>query len=471
MCARIPHLCFILAFLAFLALTACTIDRDFSLRKPINIPVDWESKDHHMIKSAKNDICFAWWHQYHDPALNHLIAQGLLYNNDIRVAMANVEASQGELKRVELNWIPTMSGNIGYSSFPYLGYPGVLLTAVPNYTVNIFNQIKEQSRARSELKVTKAMRNGVKLMVIAQIARSYFSHLAQTEELKLLMAVDNDLTRSLAIYKETTRHGLTTDIDVAKAKSELELIKSEEKIIKKNLVFTQNSLRYLMNQNPCPFDFKKDFSTVDSHQLVIGALPLNVIEHRPDMIAAINELNASRAGIGVALSNFLPSINLSMARGDIATVPNGTTLGMPIYFNQAILSQPLITLSSFGELDKAKGISKAVYFHYVNTLRRVLRDVDNDMAAHDYFTQRLDNTVAAKQETEQAYQLSRDLYHQGIISYLSLLDEKVKLDELKILVNKRKIDQTLTIINLYQDLAVGYGYRPRLIIRQTVPTK
>ena len=458
---RIHHLCFILVLLL---LVSCTIDRDFSLKKPINIPTAWESKDARMTKTAKNEVCFAWWHQYHDPMLNHLIAEGLRHNNDIRIAMANVEASQGELKRVELNWIPTMTGNLGYSSFPYLGYPGVLATAAPNYTINIFNQIKEQSRARSELNVTKAMRDGVKLTVIAQIARSYFSHLAQIEQLKLLAAVDDDLTQSLAIYKETTRHGLTTNIDVAKAKSELDLIKSEEKVIRKNLVFTQNSLRYLMNQNPCPLDFKKDFSTVDSHQMVIGALPLTVIEHRPDIIAATQELNASRAGIGVALSNFLPSINLSMARGDIATVPNGKTLGMPIYFNQAILSQPLITLASFGELDKAKGISKAVYFHYVDTVRRALRDVDNGMAAHDFFTQRLDNTVQARQETAKAYQLNRDLYRQGIISYLSLLAEKVKLDELNILVNKRKIDQTLTIINLYQDLAVGYGYEPRRIV-------
>lgn len=439
------------------------VKHDSDMKKPLEIPKTWEAHDHLMTKTTKNERCFAWWHQYHDPALNHLIAEGLRNNNSIRVAMANVEAAKGELERVELNWIPTVTGNIGYSSFPYLGYTGVLLTAVPNYTINIFGQIKQQIRAHHEVKATQAMRNGVKLAVIAQIARSYFSHLAQTEELHLLKIVDDDLTQSLAIVQETTRHGLTSQIDVAKAQSELALIKSEEKLIKKNLVFTQNALRYLMNQNPCSFDFKQPFAKVNSDQMVIGALPLQVIEHRPDMMAAKQELEATRAGIGVAISNFLPSINLSMARGDIATIPNGYTLGTPIYFNQAILSQPLLTLSSFGELDKAKAITKAAYYHYVDTLRRALRDVDSDMAAHEYFTQRLNITITATEDEAKAYRLNRALYHQGIISYLSLLDEKRKLDELNILVNKRKIEQTLTIINLYQNLAVGYGYRPKQV--------
>ena len=444
-----------------LGLTACILDPHQSLKQPINIPKDWSSLDRHMTKTAKTEVCFPWWHQYHDPALNHLIARGLRYNNDIQVAMANVEAAQGELKRIEYNWIPTLAGGVGYSSFPYLGYPGVLLAVFPNYTINVFNQIKAQQKARHEVKVTQAMRHSVRLTVIAQIAGSYFSHLAQTEELQLLRTIESDLNQSLDINIGAAKGGIATDINIAKARTKLELIRAEEKIVEKNLVYTQNALRYLMNQNPCTFEFKQQFAQVDSQHMVIGTLPLLVIEHRPDMIAATEELKATRAGIGVALSNFLPSINLSMARGDIATVPSGYTLGMPIYFNQALLTQPFVTLTSLGDLKKARGQSKAAYYHYVDTLRKVLRDVDNDLASHEFFTQRLIETVAAKESSKRSYQLNRDLYERGIASYLSLLGEKVKLDELRVLVNKRKIDQTMAIINLYQDLAVGYGYTPR----------
>lgn len=447
--------------LSILVCNACCFDRDYSLKHPVNIPKRWSTHDPYVTRPITNPRCFAWWHQYHDPALNQLIAQGLKNNNDIHIAMANIEAAQGELKRVELNWIPSITGNLGYSSFPYLGYPGVLATmAVPVYTVNIFNQIKSQQRAFYELKVTKAMRDGVKLTVIADIASAYYNHLAQQERLQLLETVEHDLTESLHIYNRTQAHGLTTAIDVNNAQAKLDLIQAEETLVKKNLIVTQNALRALINQNPHPFLFKKTFSAVDSHQMVVDSLPLAVIEHRPDMIAARNELNATRSGIGVALSRFFPEFQLGIARGDIATIPNGHTLGMPIYFNQAIFSQPLITVASFGELDRARGVSKAAYYRYLDTLRKALRDVDNDLAAHRYSTERLDKTVAAKNAVRHAYQLNQDLYHKGIRSYLDLLQQKIRLDEIKIVVNKHKIEQTLAVIHLYEDLAVGYGYQP-----------
>ena len=441
-------------------MTSCTFDPKYSLKHPVNIPTQWNSKDKHYTNKKANLACMAWWHQYHDKDLNRLIALGLRYNNDVNIAMANIEAAEGELKRVRLNWIPTMGGNLGYSSFPYLGYPGVLAAIVPTYTINIFQQIKSQQRAHYELNITQSMRDSVKLAVIAQIAGSYFSYIAEKERLRLIEEVDKDLTAELAIFQSTATNGLTTDIELARAKSELDLIKTEEDVVKNNIVLSQNSLRYLINENPCKFHFKNTFAKIDSHNMLIGSLPVNVIENRPDMNEIISELKASNAGIGVAISNFLPTIQLSAARGDIATVPNGTTLGMPIYFNQALLQQPLITLASFGELDKLRGINKAAYYRYIRTLRQALREVNDNFSAHDLYTKRLDKTVAAKVSTAQAYLLNNDLYQQGIISYLALLDEKIKLDKLKILVNKHKLDQTLTIVNLYQSLALGYNYSP-----------
>ena len=301
------------------------------------------------------------------------------------------------------------------------------------------------------------MRDGVKLTVIAQIAGSYFSYLAQVEQLQLLKKIDNDLTEMVAINQALYQGEINSDIALVRAKKALNLIKADETVVQHNLVTSQNSIQYLVDKNPDVLDVNRTFKQIDYHQLVIGSLPLNVIEHRPDMMASINELKASNTGVGLAISHFLPTIQLSAARGDIATVPNGTTLGTPIYFNQALLQQPMITLASFGELDKFKALNKAAYYRYINTVRKALRDVDNHLSAHEYASQRLDNTVDAQHNVEKNYRLHDDLYRQGIISYLSLLEEKIQRDKINILVNKHKLEQTITVVNLYQELAVGYG--------------
>lgn len=426
------------------------------------VPHKWPVKDAKYIDSEKDLPCFAWWEQFKDPNLNALIDRSLIYNNDIKVAIANIEAAQGELKRVQLNWIPDVTANGGYSSFPDLGFPGVLLNVVPTYTMNIFKQIKEQQKAKYELKATKAMHYSIRLAVISEMSSNYFTYLSQREQLVLLRSLENDLARLITISQTMYQGGLYARTNVERAKTELSLVQSRERVVQQNVIISQNALHYLLDENPGEFSFTTRFKELNGQQMVIGALPLNIIENRPDMEEARQELYAANAGIGIAFSHLLPTVNLAMARGEIAKVPNGWQLGQAIHFNQAIAEMPILRASTYGQLIKAKGLSKASYYRYTDTLRMVLRDVSNDLSAHDLYTKRLDDILRAQQELSHAYALNKSLYQRGIISHLKLIEERIRLDELAIEVNQHKLEQFITIITLYRDLAAGYNYVPAL---------
>ncbi len=172
--------------------TSCSQYYHFTPNDTPPIPENWDANDDNYANAQVDLPCLAWWQQFEDPALNALIDEGLLYNNNIQVAIANIEAAQGELKRVQLNWIPGITANGGYSSFPDLGFPGVIVNVVPSYILNIFKQIEEQKKAGYELKATRAMHDAVRLAIIAQIASTYFNYIAQIEELELLSAIEND---------------------------------------------------------------------------------------------------------------------------------------------------------------------------------------------------------------------------------------------------------------------------------------
>ncbi|MCH9756520.1 MAG: TolC family protein [Gammaproteobacteria bacterium] len=454
---KIKGVFFIGLIISSLVIASCTFDPKYVPTPPTDIPSEWHAKDSQLKTKNTNIACIPWWRQFKDPVLNELIKKGLAENNDIHMAVANIEAAQGELKRVQWDWAPNLSSLLGYSSFPYLGYPGVIAVLLPTYTMNIFKQIKEQKRAKYELEITQNMRDTVKLAVIAQISGSYFSYQAQTERLQLLQAVESDLRKKMNISKATYQNGLSSDIVLVRAKSKLALIQAEERVVQQKKIVSQNMIRVLLNENPEHFSFPRHFSQLDSHQVITGALPFAVVENRPDMMQAANELKAANAGIGAAVGNFFPVMQLSAARGDIGTIPNGTKLGQPVYFTQGLSQSTIMPLSNFGEWDKAKGFGKVAYYKYLDTLRKVLRDVDNGLSANEYYTQRLDETVGAKNNLGKAYQLKGALYHEGIISYSKLLDEKIKFDRMKVKVNEHKLDQLMTIVSLYQDLAVGYG--------------
>lgn len=423
-----------------------------------NVPQTWATPDALYTNTDNNLPYLAWWKTFNDPTLNQFMERGLAQNNHIHIAMANVEAAQGELKRVQLDWLPGLSTNVGYSSFPDLGFPGVLFAVIPSYTINLFGQVKEQKKAEYELQAVKANRDAVKLAVIGQIATSYFSFSAQTEQLALFQQLDSDLTQLVTISDAIYQGGLTSQIDLEKAKRELSLIKAQEHVVQDNMVKSQNALRYLLNENPQKIALTRHFSELNGNQMIIGSLPLTVIENRPDMIHAANELKASNENIGLAFSNLLPTVQLSMARGEIATEPNGGTFGTSIDFNQALLQVPLFQASVYGQMDKAKGLNKASYYRYTDTLRNVMREVNNDLSAHDLYTQRFEDITEAKNHEQRVYNLNEQLYKRGIKSYMALLESKIQLDSLAIEVNQSKLEQFITITNLYQALGGGYQY-------------
>lgn len=439
-------------------LGACAYFKDYNPPKTDSAAKTWHNEDKLYNNSNQNLPYTAWWQGFDDATLNQMIESGIINNNNINIAMANVEASAGELKRVKLNWIPSLSTNVGYSSFPDLGFPGALFAVIPTYTMNVFSQIKEQKKAEYELTASKATLDASKLAVIGQITSGYFTYVAEKEELTLFQNLEKDLTELVEINDSMAKGGLSSEINPNQVRSELDSIKAQKLVIEQNVIVSENALNYLLNKNPQQIKLVKKFSDLNGSKVIIGALPLTVIENRPDMLVAKNELEASNEGIGLAFSNLLPTVQLSAARGSISGVPNGTEYGAPIYFNQALLEIPIFNASVYGQIDKAKGLNKASYYRYTDTLRKVLRDVNNDLSAHDLYTKRLSEVSNSKSDIERVYLLNNDLYQQGINSYLELLETKIKLDTALITVNHAKLEQFITIVNLYQSLGGGYDY-------------
>ncbi len=438
-------------------LVSCGYYSHYTPENNFNKPDSWRSLDSLYINTNQDLPALAWWKKFDDPTLNALIESGLANNNSIRISMANVEAAQGQLKQVELSWIPSLSTNIGYSSFPDLGFPGMVFAVIPTYTMNFFTQIKQQKQAKYQLLATKADDDGVRLTVISLIANSYFMLSSQTEQLQLFNKLSNDLNELVTIAGNAYKGGLTSAINPTQANSELKLIDAQKRVVLQNIVVSQNALHYLLNENPATIKLTRSFAQLNPNQIVIGNLPLTVIENRPDMIKATYDLQAANEGIGIAFTNLLPSIQLSAARGEIATVPNGYDYGQPIWFNQALLQIPVFNASVYGQLDTAKGLNKASYYTYTETLRKVLREVDDALSAHDLYSKRAADILTASCELQKVYDLNLALYNKGIISDSQLIEHRVRLDRLLIQVNQAKAEQFVTIVKLYQDLAGGYN--------------
>ncbi len=403
-------------------------------------------------KPVNNLPYVAWWQQFHDVELNQLIEAGLNNNMDIHIAIGNLQQAQGELLQVKLSWIPFVQIFAGYSTNPALGAPGAFYGVWPYYFVNIMKLYTQQKEAAYNVDFRRAAIEGMRLALIGQVASAYFTLIAQLEQLKLLQQLDNDLKSLIKLSQGEIKIGLENEIILAQLQSDERLIAAQIKPILYNIVFSENALRYLINENPGRIKNKNNFAKIDFSRFKPGSLPATVLNNRPDLKMAHYALKASRVRIKVAYSDFFPGLQLDDFLGEVNLPGSNFADTTDAYINWTL------TLSSLGKIAASKGAYNAKIAEFNKTVRRILKEVDSDYSANKRMNEQFIAYLHAEKDYRHKYKLQQGLLKTGLISYKELLQSKIYLDNLALSTNQAKLELAMSLVILYQDLAGGYAY-------------
>ncbi|WED44084.1 TolC family protein [Legionella cardiaca] len=401
-------------------------------------------------KSIKNLPYFAWWKQFNDPLLNQLISTGLQNNPDMGIAFGNLEEARGLLKEIKLSWVPSLIFMGGYSTNPALGNPGGFYGVWPYYAINIAQQFQKQKQATYNLAYYQAAIDGVRLTIIGQIASAYFTLIAQKEQLRLLQELDQDVSKLLNQTAGDVKIGLSNDIDLARMQYERALIAAQLQTIEHNITVSQNALRYLINQNPGLLVTHNHFNQFNFDHFKPGSLPVTVLKNRPDFKMAIIAVQRANAGRALALANFFPMLQLDQYFGE-THVPESKLAEM----TDAYLTWT-IAPNTFGKVAAARGVYNTQVSNLVRTLRRIFRDIDNDLSANHHYQAYYQETLRAEKDYRHKLELQKGLLNTGLISYKEWLRNKILLDNLALSTNQAKLQLAISLVLLYQDLAGGY---------------
>lgn len=397
----------------------------------------------------------AWWKQFNDSSLTNLIESGLKNNLDINIALSNLEQARGQLTQVKLSWLPVVNLYGGYSSNPAFGDIGTFYGIWPQYTLNIINVLQQQKRANYNVQLREAMLDGVRLTLIGQIATSYFSLLSQKRQLLLLQQLELNLQEILNLEQKEIEIGIRDNLDLEVLRAELDLVQAQIEIVQHNLVLSNNALSYLLNNNPGVIKSSDNFITLDFSKFKPNSLPSYVLENRPDLKIAEYELQISHSSVGVAYSNLFPAVQLDKFLGygslnDTYATPNHNVSLQDMYLNWGI------NPTTFGEIEAGKGAYQAQVYSYIQTVRKILRDVDNGLSANNRYNANYIKTNQALEKLQNKYNLQKGLYDTGILAYPQLLRSKVDVINMELTENQAKLNQALALVNLYQELAGGY---------------
>ncbi len=422
-------------------------------------PKGYYNRDSLSTTESVNLPMLAWWKKFNDPQLDSLIESALKNNNNIQAAIGNVTAAQGQLRQVQFAWIPTASASGGYNSKAIYGQ-GYYFDAAPAYSLNIFQQIKAQQYAKANYEAVRAAKDTVRLSVISATVTGYFSLLGQDYQLQLQKQLVQDLSDLLKFAKVQYADGYISLYQVQSYEQQYESAKAQLPIIENIIVASQNALRVLLNQNPGSIQRGLKFTQLNSYGVIPNNLPSQVLRNRPDVRQAEQQLIAANANIGVATSMFFPTISLTGAGGSAAGALGSLfSAGTDYWVEGASVSMPILNFGIYGQIQQAKGQYYAAYYNYLQTVRTAFASVDNDLSAHQQFTDSLNIQTQAYHSTQTAYSLAESSFTEGLYSKPTLLQNAVTMDQAALVVQQSKLQQLGSIVQLYQDLGGGYGYQ------------
>ena len=467
---QIKHIC---ALSLGALLSGCGLWGPNYAKPTVDTPSSWASSDNLSVSEMSANLPdTAWWEKFNDPKLNSLMTQALKNNLSVQQSIGNILQAQGYLEQIEMGWVPSIgvsptystsgafNGSVGgTASVATVGSnTGYGLGLVPNYTVNIFQQLRTQEAAKAQLLAAQATKDAMRLTILGQVAGSYFTLSELNYQLDLQKALVADTGKLYELAQNQYKEGFISLLALQTYEQNYQGAKAQIPVIQNNIVSTQNALEVLINRNPGPIMLGSNFNDIVMSGIIPANIPSTVLKQRPDVVSSEQQLIAANADIGVATSTFFPTISLTGSVGgassDLGSLFNDTS---DFWKFSGSANFPLVDFAAFGTIKSAKGAYYTAYYNYIYTIRNAFAQVDSGLSAHEKITDSYNEQLKVYNSTKVAYNLSVDSFNKGLYSELDELNSKVTMEGSAITLASLKLQQLQTIVNLYQYLAGGYN--------------
>src|SRR3984885_9470411 len=343
---------------------------------------------------------------------------------------------------------------------------------------------RETEAARAQLLGTRDAQQTVILTLVSDVASDYF--LLRDLDLQLQITKHTVRTQedSVKLTEQRLQHGIATTLDVLQARQVLDTANALVPDLERQVGQTEDAINILLGKYPdnVPRGVALGIETPNgwtwnetlAPQLPAG-LPSELLERRPDIRQAEQNLVAANANIGVAKAMFFPQISLSgtggAAWGHSAFVGSSIPAPLGIGSYAASAAQPLFQGGALrNNLRYAKSQERQALISYQQTIQHAFGDVSHDLIGYGKYhdvRERQDQTVKDLQES---VDVSLMRYRGGTATYLDFLDSQRSLFQSELTLAQARNNEYQSLVQLYKALGGGWkwkiGLRAMLLIDQ-----
>jgi multidrug efflux system outer membrane protein len=412
-----------------------------------------------------------WWEQFKDPVLNDLIAAALADNKDVKIAAARVDQFLGQFvttrsalfpqinagfeasrQRVSVAGLPTLPAGVN----PVFNEFQAPLSAA--WEIDFFGKVRRQTEsARASLLASEEGRRATILSLVASVASSYINLRDLDQQLSIAKATTESRAGSVKVFQARFAGGDVSQMELAQSESEYEASLATIPQIETQIAQQEDALSVLLGHNPGPILRGRELTELAVPPVPAG-LPSDLLQRRPDLRQAEQNLIAANALIGAARALYFPTISLTgmfgTASGQFSKLFTGPAR---IWSYAGSLTVPIFTAGSIsGQVSQAEAQQQQALFQYQQSIQVAFQEVDDALIALQKSREQL--VVQGRQVVAlQTYaRLARLRFEGGYTSYIEVLDAERSLFNAQLSYTQTNGLVFTSLIGLYKAMGGGW---------------
>ena len=450
-----------------LVVAACAVGPNFKV-PPTAVPEHW--RDTTISTQDSSYANLAWWEVLGDTTLQQLVRISLRENRDLRIALARVNEARARLGIQRLEFLPQIdvgatAGRVKVSDSLTGARTGeynlLSVGASVSWELDLWGRLRRLNEsARAGLLATEYARRGVIITVVGDVARAYLQLRDLDQQTVLAQTMVQTRRQSLDLARARFQGGLTSELDVRQG--EAELARSEVRLANLRLEASQKEqeLNVLLGRMPGTVPRGAALINQRFRTEIPPGLPSSLLQRRPDIQQAEQELRSANALVGAAIAARFPTISLTAAAGTRTdAVDNLFKVGTGFWHLATNVLLPIINAGRSGkqvQLERAR--TEAAVARYDQVVLNSFREVENGLVALEQLQIQVGAAVRQATAARRAVVLAADRYQGGVDSYTTLLDAQRVLADAELGESSLQRQQRVAVVQLYR--ALGGGWDP-----------
>ncbi len=448
--------------------SGCAVGPNYK-KPPVNVPGTYRGLAPE--ETGKSDSASLgdqkWWEVFQDEQLQSLIRTALQQNYDVRIAGARILQAQAQLGIARADQFPSVGAGASMSDqrsaksafLPAFERSTGQLNVSAAWEFDFWGKFRRATEAaRANLLASESARQEVMLTLVANVSGAYFQLRALDLKLEISKRTLASRQESLRLTRILADRGSTSMLDVRQAEQLVFTAAAEIPSLEQQIEQEENLISILLGKNPDAIVRGKALTEQSRPPAVPAGLPSSLVERRPDIREAEQQLIAANAQIGVAKAAYFPQISLSGTAGFQSAALTNLFSGPAGTWNfGASLAQPIFTAGRLrSNVRLAQAQQQAILLFYQQTIQGAFRSVSDALTAYRKTKEFRTQEELLFQSAQDAARLSHMRYTGGVTGYLEVLTNETNAFSAELGLVQAQLNELLALVQLYQTLGGGW---------------